>query len=695
MNENSKTLAFVGVAAVLLGLGVWQSLPVSEKTLVDAQLGQEFFPEFTDPLKVAGAEIIDFDATTDAKHDLKVEKKDDVWTINPGRQDYPSVSPERLASVVKAVSGLKKLDVVPGAAAEKHREYGVVDPGSDAELKEGSSGVGKRVTLLDADKKKLVDLIIGKRDEKKTNIIYVREPNRDPIYATEVDTAPLSTSFGDWVPPDLLQVGEADLRRVDVHDFAIDTVAVRQQGPGGLVLAGSRPQLVERGKLDAKKDDSDKWQLGKLETFDGVSKSFVEKKIADDEELDSAKLDDLKRALTGLKIVDAKKKPDVLAEEFAREANFLNDPKSKAVEDNDAMMTLRRSGFWVGPKSSQSRELEIIPEEGELKVGFDNGVEYQLRFGGLVRSERAGDDKKEGDAKAGDAKAGEAKAGDVAAEGDNTAPNRYLLVTAVYNADLIPPPPPLNLPPEGEATPAATPAATPPATPAATPAATPKPADAPKSGDAPKTGDAPKPADGAAGSCEPGEAVGGDCQPEAPKNDAAAPSGTKPQPSATPTPTASGTAPTPAATASKPVTVAPETDDEKKSATPAPPANTAGTANPAAPAATPAAEAKPAKKPMTPEERSRLIAEHKRMTEKYEADKIAGQAKAKELNKQFAAWYYVVDDGTYRKLDLSPPTVAKKKSAAPPPGPDPHGGQGMTPDMMRMLQQQMQQRSGS
>jgi hypothetical protein len=690
MNENSKTLTFVGTAAVLLGLGVWLSLPVSEKTLVDAQLGQEFFPEFTDPLKVAGAEIIDFDATTDAKHDLKVEKKDDVWLINPGRQAYPGVSPERLANVVKAVSGIKKLNVIP-ASADKHREYGVVDPGSEAELKEGSSGVGKRVTLTDGDNKKLVDLIIGKRDDKKTNIIYVREPNRDPIYATEVDTAPLSASFGDWVPPDLLQVGEADLRRVDVHDFAIDTVSVRQQGPGGLVLAGSRPQLVERAKLDAKKDDSDKWQLGKLETFDGVAKTFVEKKIADDEEVDSTKFDDLKRALAGLKIVDAKKKPEVLAEEFAKEKNFLENPASPAMADDSAMISLRRNGFWISPKSAQSRDLEIVPEEGELKVGFDNGVEYQLRFGGLVRSERAGDEKKEGDAKEGDAKPGEAKPGDAAAEGDNTAPNRYLLVTARYNADLIPPPPALDLPPEGEATPTA-PAATPAATPTATPAATPKPADAPK------------PADGAAGSCEPGDATGEACQPLAPKDDAAQPSGTKPQPAATPTatpsatptatPTASGTAakPAPAASATatstdstpKPVTVSPN-DDDIKPATPAA-------------AAKPADEAKPAKKPMTPEERARLIAEHKRMTEKYEADKKAGQEKAKELNKQFAAWYYVVDDATYRKLDLSPPTIARKKSAAPPPGPDPHGGQ-MTPDIQRLLQQQIMQqqmqRSGS
>ncbi len=111
MNENSKTFAFVAAAVVLLGLGIWKSIPTPDPDVAGVTLGKEFFPEFTDPLKVASASIVDLDADSDVKHDLKVERVDGQWQINPGKQGYEQVSTDRLADVVKSVIGVKILAV--------------------------------------------------------------------------------------------------------------------------------------------------------------------------------------------------------------------------------------------------------------------------------------------------------------------------------------------------------------------------------------------------------------------------------------------------------------------------------------------------------------------------------------------------------------------------------------------------------
>ncbi|MCE9604092.1 MAG: DUF4340 domain-containing protein [Planctomycetia bacterium] len=726
MNENTKTLTFVGVAVVLLGFGVWLSRPASEADLTTAELGKEFFPDFTDPMKVASAEIIDLDAVNDVKHDLKVARVDDVWEINPDRQRFPDVSPERLANVVKAVVGVKKLAVVTDQP-DRHREFAVVDPANEAELKAGTDGVGKRVTLVDADRRKLVDLIIGKNDEKNKNIVYVREPNRDRIYATELDKAPLSSSFGDWVPADLLKVGAADLRTVDIHDYAIDVRSTQQGlgGPGGLTVVRKVPVRIERAKLDAKKDDSDKWQLTKLETYDKETKGFLEKKLLPEEEFDSAKVDELKRTLAGLRIVDAVRKPKTLAADLLKEKTFLFDAQSAVTADQESMASLETTGFW--PNSKTRSEIELVCHEGELTVGFENGVQYLLRFGDITGKGRAGsggDEKKEGEPKKDDAKPGVG-----GAEGENTAPNRYMMVTASFNPDLIPKPPLVTLPPEGAlpsapaATPAPTgtaPAATPPApTPTATPTATPKTTATPTptaptpsatpSATAPAT-PAPagsvKPAEGAAsGSCEPsGDACQAEpAKPEATKADAPKPSATKPEAKPEPTkpeatkPTPSATAAPAAAPKAKPSATA-TVPAAVPTATAAPAATTPATTAKPADTIPPAAESKPAEvkpvaeppKPMTPEERKRIETENKRMSDKYEADLKSGREKAKELNTQFADWFYVVDDATFRALDLSPTALAKKKGA-PAANPGPHGGQNLPPDLMRQIQQMQQQ----
>ena len=149
------------------------------------------------------------------------------WKINPDKQAYPEVSTDRLADVVNAVSGLKKLAVVTLTDdRSQHREFGVVDPGSDAELKEGTEGVGKRVVLTDDQRHTILDLIVGKAKvtDKQTTAEELQNRAREFLdrQAAELDARRVELGVLDELkeidgltPAMLVALGEAGLKSVE------------------------------------------------------------------------------------------------------------------------------------------------------------------------------------------------------------------------------------------------------------------------------------------------------------------------------------------------------------------------------------------------------------------------------------------------------------------------------------------------
>lgn len=667
MNETSKTFAFVAAAVVLLGLGIWTSIPTPDPDVAGVTLGKEFFPEFTDPLKVASASIVDLDADSDVKHDLKVERVDGQWQINPGKQGYEQVSTDRLADVVKSVIGVKIL-AVASDSPEKHREFAVVDPTNEAELKTGTEGVGKRITLKDENGKTLVDLILGKADEKNAKIVFVRRPGQDRVYTTELETDRLSPDFGDWAVGDLLQTKDKQLETVHVDDYGIDKKNVRQAMPGqaGIALMAQRTVLVDKSKADFEKKDG-KWAVGKLEVYDQAQGKYVERKIEADEEVETSKLDALQRALTDLKIVDAVRKPKSLAADLQLDKTFLTNQASPVWQDEQAFDDLQLSGFRLNQK--QDKTLEIVSHDGDMIVGFTNGVRYHLRFGDITGKGKAGaaEDGKGGDVKGGaEAKADAPAGGAGAAEGSNTAPNRYLMVQASFDETLVPKPELTKLPEEK-------PAAEAEKKPEEKKPEADKPAE---KKDEPKKDDATKPEASKSedsGSCDSDDAeIDQLAQAEEPKA-AAEPKAAEPKA----VESTKAAEPVKAAEPAKALEAPKSTDAPKAADVPKP-------TDPAKPAEAKAAtdskpeekkpEAKPEDKkpeepkvvdpPMTPEERKRIEAENKKKQEQYEADLKAGREKAKELNNQYAAWFYVISDATFREIHLDPTSLVKKKTPA-------------------------------
>jgi hypothetical protein len=435
MNENAKTIGLVTIAAAL-ALIAWISRPGEWTGNPNKAVGEKLTADF-DPLSAAGLEITEYDESTATVHPFQVALVDfkgkSRWSI-PSHSDYPADAEKQVANAATALMGLQILSVEGDTQAD-HEKFGVVDPDLKT-LKAGASGVGMRVTIRDKTGKDLLSLIIGKEVPGRPGLRYVRRAGQDPIYTAAVSTANLSTNFDKWIEKNILKMNALDLDRLWVRDYstalAMDgqgQVGVERENHGEIVLQYSdqgepRWKLIEDRKVNK----------------DGALSPI---KMADDEELNVAKIDELKNALDDLKIVDVVRKPEGISADLKASADFTN--------KKEAILTLASRGFIVAVTKAGG-EVEICSKEGEVRSLMKDGVEYVLRFGEIAAGADTGPAKQ--DEKDKEQKEGPDKEGKKPTAGQN----RYLFVMADFIPDAIPKPQLEPLPeakPEAENKPAA------------------------------------------------------------------------------------------------------------------------------------------------------------------------------------------------------------------------------------------------
>jgi len=408
MSENAKTITFivVGLLAIALGLA---TRPSSADLDVETLVGRNLTPKFSSPEDAKRLRIVRFDEDTATLREFEVAEQDGLWTI-PSKNGYPADAARQMAEAATSLMDRKILRVESSSASD-HEQYGVVDPLSP-KLEPGQKGVGTRVTMSDAQNKPLADLIIGKPVKDAEGQRYVREAGRDVVYVIEIDPSKLSTNFENWIEKDLLKLNPWDLQQVEIKDYSAELVPVMtRDGRFGIV-----PQWDPRAELTLRYNDSDgKWSAVKLRRFDPKQGEgeYVEFTLAEDEELNTEKLNGLKNALDDLQIVDVVRKPAGLSKDLKAGEDFMN--------NREALESLSSKGFTAA-KTSESGPLEIISSDGEVIATMKNGTEYVLRFGNLTNI--GSGDKKEVTEKTED----KAKEGEV---------NRYLFVMARFNEEAI------------------------------------------------------------------------------------------------------------------------------------------------------------------------------------------------------------------------------------------------------------------
>ncbi len=345
MNENAKTLAFVAVAAAVVVLAIVSrpSLPVSSQ---EEAGNQPLYPRFTDPLTATSLEIVEYDEGRGEVYPFKVaqveRKGKNRWSI-PSHDDYPADAKDQMASAAAGLMGLKPLEKVSDNEGDQ-REYGVVDPDSKA-LKLGQTGVGEKVVMKNKEGKELLALVIGKEVPGRPGLRYVRKVGQSPIYIVEVKTDKLSTKFENWIERNLLQINTFDMKQIQVGDYSI------RPSSRGLAILQSGKMLIDYN------DAGDpKWKMVEDRKFVQDPKTqegrWEPVKIAADEELNTAKLDELKTALDDLKIVDVNRKPAGLSADLKVAGDFA--------ARSEAQKSLEERGFFP-PNSKPTARWNCSP----------------------------------------------------------------------------------------------------------------------------------------------------------------------------------------------------------------------------------------------------------------------------------------------------------------------------------------------
>ncbi|QDV35093.1 DUF4340 domain-containing protein [Tautonia plasticadhaerens] len=402
MNETAKTIAFAGVALVLMAaasLATWLPDWRGPGAGFDDQ-GEPFFPAFAetidaDPLAARVLEVVSYDEDTAEVRPFQVEFKDGEWTI-PSHHDYPADAQDRMARLAAQVSELTK-DAIRSDLPSDHEELGVIDP-MDQETT-SLQGRGTKITLRAADGgEPLAELILGNDVPDREGLRYVRIPGKNRVYSAEVDLD-LTTRFSDWIDTDLLDVTTPDATKLSYDTRKVNPDERTADG-AFLVQPGDPIVLAKSGSEENPND----WTMDDL---------------GPEEEVDTTKVNDVIRAVDNLKVVGVRPLPT------AR---------------NAVLRSLVSKGFYP------TQQGDLLSNEGSVAVSTDEGIVYTLRFGEITLAAgdelTAGvgedrDESAEGEAEGEAEPKGESAEQEDDAEADQTE-GRYLIVSVSFDPALIP-----------------------------------------------------------------------------------------------------------------------------------------------------------------------------------------------------------------------------------------------------------------
>jgi len=411
MKESTRTLVFLGVAVVSVGMAFALKPSTPKPPSEFAEVGEPFYKEF-DALQAKSLKVVSFNEATATSSTFEVEFKDGLWRI-PSHHNYPADAKDRLGKTAASIIAIRK-DEFRSSSKEDHAELGVVDP-----LEEDSTqikGRGQRLTLKDEQGTILADYIIGKQVKNRTGFYYVRKPDQKTVYVSKLNID-LSTKFSDWIETNLLSLGSGQLRDIVINKYSID------QEKGSITD-------TEVSELSREKS-GDPWKL---------------KGLSDDkEELNTSDVNTMISTLEDLRIVGVRPKPAGLSRDLKQDEGIKIDTLT--------MVDLQGRGFYF------ARGGQLVSQEGEVLASTDNGVTYVLRFGevfagteseaetgiGSGKESDAAAEKKEGDKPAEETKPDQEKTGDEKKVDDakktSLTENRYVFISATFDENKLGPKP--------------------------------------------------------------------------------------------------------------------------------------------------------------------------------------------------------------------------------------------------------------
>ena len=143
MNENTKSIAFVGAATLFALLAIFTTPEKIDPASKGSRMGQSLFESF-DTRAAVGIEIVEIDEENIEAKSIEIAQNDKGWWIRrPQKPDYPANADNQVKDVSTILLDLQIIDIASEGAGE-HAKFGVLDP---SKAQPSEQGIGKSIAL--------------------------------------------------------------------------------------------------------------------------------------------------------------------------------------------------------------------------------------------------------------------------------------------------------------------------------------------------------------------------------------------------------------------------------------------------------------------------------------------------------------------------------------------------------------------
>ncbi len=206
MSPLLKTLSLV-IIALATSAGAAYFYPWAETETQSSAVGEPLFEDY-EPTTVRRIKIERFDPKTGKLTTVTARRKGDQWLL-PDKDNFIATNARHIAQVTNTLLKLEVLEEKSNKETD-HSTYGVIDPALH-QTTANKSALGIKITLEDASKRPIANLIVGKPAEKsarnaQTQKRFVSVPGAPNVYMVEINPFALTTQFDAWMQPNLFQL---------------------------------------------------------------------------------------------------------------------------------------------------------------------------------------------------------------------------------------------------------------------------------------------------------------------------------------------------------------------------------------------------------------------------------------------------------------------------------------------------------
>ena len=223
MSPLIKTLSLC-IVALTASFVAAHFYPWADIATKSSTVGEPLFKDY-EPTTVRRIIIEQYDPKTRKLATMVARRKGEQWLL-PDKDNFVVSNARHIAQVTNSLLQREVLEETSRREAD-HSNFGVIDPAL-YKTTANKSALGIKITLEDASKRPIANLIVGKPAGQntgggQTQKRFVAVPGQPNVYMLEINPFALTTRFEVWIQPNLFQLSQQIESQLIFEKMAEDT----------------------------------------------------------------------------------------------------------------------------------------------------------------------------------------------------------------------------------------------------------------------------------------------------------------------------------------------------------------------------------------------------------------------------------------------------------------------------------------